>query len=122
MKRYSIGSAYIFDEDMIVESLHGRYVLYKDYKEMADYAERLVEHGNLPCLPKDLENLREANASFAQENFELTEFKRRVSRPLTELEIKDIYNKALLDEDSHLFMWEKIIKMTHELLLNKVVK
>ena len=33
-----------------------------------DYCNRLVEIGDLPCLPKDLENLREANLSFAMEN------------------------------------------------------
>ena len=40
-------------------------------KEAQDYADKLVEHKDMVCLPKDLENLREANAHFAQENFEL---------------------------------------------------
>lgn len=46
----------------------GAWVTYQDYKWMSDYADRLVEFGNLPCLPKDLENLREANLQLAMEN------------------------------------------------------
>jgi len=37
--------------------------------ESRAYADKLAE--GLPCLPADIENLREANAHFAQENFEL---------------------------------------------------
>lgn len=33
-----------------------------------DYCDRLVAQSNMPCLPKDLENLRDANTSFAMEN------------------------------------------------------
>jgi len=40
-------------------------------KEAQDYADKLIEHKDMICLPKDLENLREANTHFAQENFEL---------------------------------------------------
>lgn len=47
---------------------NGDWVRYEDYKEMADYADRLVEFGKLPCLPADLDNLREANLKFAMEN------------------------------------------------------
>ena len=46
----------------------GEYVLFEDYKEMCDYADRLVEHKDMPCLPADLANLRTANAHFAEEN------------------------------------------------------
>jgi len=49
----------------------GEYVLYSDYKWMCDYADRLVEHGNLPCLPADLDNLRKANAALATEVHEM---------------------------------------------------
>ena len=46
----------------------GNYVLFEDYKWMSDYADRLVEHKDMVCLPTDLANLREANAHFAIEN------------------------------------------------------
>jgi hypothetical protein len=49
----------------------GEYVSFEDYKAMSDYADRLVEHKDMVCLPADLENLRNANAVLAQENFEL---------------------------------------------------
>lgn len=54
-----------------VECPNGRYVEYEDYEHLSDYCDRLVEIGKLPCLPKDLENLRKANTSFAQENHRL---------------------------------------------------
>lgn len=122
VKRYYLWSDPMDGDIQMGEHEAGAFVQWEDYEWMSDYAQRLVEHGNLPCLPKDLENLRETNTSFAMENFELTEFKSRVSAPLTESDIKDIYNTALLDQDSTLFMWEKLIKTTHEHLLNKVVK
>lgn len=53
------------------ECPNGEYVKYEDFKYLSDYCDRLVEVGKLPCLPKDLENLRNANAAFAQENHEL---------------------------------------------------
>ena len=49
----------------------GEYVMWKDYEWMSNYADRLVEFANLPCLPKDLDNLREANARLAAENHDL---------------------------------------------------
>lgn len=49
------------------------YVEFNDYKELMDYVNKIVEFANMPCLPKDLEVLRDANAKFAQENFELKE-------------------------------------------------
>ena len=54
-----------------VECPNGRYVEYKDYEHLSDYCDRLVEIGKLPCLPKDLENLRKTNTEFAQENLDL---------------------------------------------------
>lgn len=54
-----------------VECPNGEYVKYEDYKYLSDYCDRLVEIGKLPCLPKDLENLRNANTKFAQENHDL---------------------------------------------------
>lgn len=42
------------------------YVAFEDYEEIADYCDRLVDF--LPCLPKDVDNLRGANGRFAIEN------------------------------------------------------
>lgn len=47
------------------------WVSYETYKWLADYTARLVEHSNMPCLPADLDNLREANAKLAEENHNL---------------------------------------------------
>lgn len=49
----------------------GGWVLFSDYEKVVEYADRLVVLSDLPCLPKDLENLRNANAAFAEENFQL---------------------------------------------------
>ena len=65
------GSYYEFSG--MEQHTEGEYVLYKDYKWMCDYADRLVEHGNLPCLPADLDNLRNANAALATEVHEMKE-------------------------------------------------
>ena len=63
MNRYS----YVTDCG-VVEDPNGDYVKYSDYEELSDYADSLVKFSKISCLPKDLENLRSANASFAQEN------------------------------------------------------
>lgn len=42
----------------------GEWVRYGDYKELLAYADKLAE--GLPCLPKDIEVLRSANAALAQ--------------------------------------------------------
>jgi hypothetical protein len=55
----------------IVERPDGEFVKYEDYKYLSDYCDHLVSFSKLPCLPKDLENLREANAFFATENQQL---------------------------------------------------
>jgi len=47
--------------------------LEEQLQKAQDYAERLVEHKDMVCLPKDLENLREANSHFATENHILKE-------------------------------------------------
>ena len=65
VKRYS------FLAGQFRENENVKWVSYEDYKEMSDYADKLVEFGKLPCLPADLENLRTANAQFATENEEL---------------------------------------------------
>jgi len=47
----------------------GEWVSYNDYRELSEYADKLAE--GLPCLPKDIEVLRDANATLAQRVFEL---------------------------------------------------
>lgn len=39
-----------------------------ELQEAHDYADRLVEHKDMVCLPADLANLRKANTHFAIEN------------------------------------------------------
>lgn len=73
IKRYS----YVTDCG-INEDPDGDYVKYDDYKWLSDYADRLVELGKLPCLPADLENLREANAALAMEVHTLREALRMI--------------------------------------------
>ena len=71
IKRYKMEFDTISHTLYGVECPNGRYVEYEDYEHLSDYCDRLVEIGKLPCLPKDLENLRNANTSFAQENHDL---------------------------------------------------
>lgn len=54
--------------EMVLDS-SGEWVRYEDYKELSEYADKLAE--GLPCLPKDIEVLRSANAALAQRVFEL---------------------------------------------------
>ena len=65
VKRYNLTNPY---DCGMEKHPTGEYVLFEDYKQMSDYADRLVEHKNMVCLPADLKNLREANAHFATEN------------------------------------------------------
>ena len=71
IKRYKVEYDSISHTIFGVECDNGRFVEYKDYEHLSDYCDRLVEVGKLPCLPKDLENLRNANTQFAIENEEL---------------------------------------------------
>ena len=71
VKKYTLDYETMSMSIVGVECPNGEYVKYEDYKYLSDYCDRLVEVGKLPCLPKDLENLRKANASLAQENHDL---------------------------------------------------
>lgn len=71
IKRYKMKFDTISHTLYSVECPNGEYVKYEDYEHLSDYCDRLVEIGKLPCLPKDLENLRNANTKFAQENHDL---------------------------------------------------
>ena len=44
-----------------------------ELEEAKNYANELVDHKNMICLPADLANLRKANADFAMENHKLQE-------------------------------------------------
>jgi len=46
--------------------------LLEEVEHLRAYTDHLVEFSRLPCLPKDLEVLREANANFANDVFDLT--------------------------------------------------
>jgi hypothetical protein len=67
VKRYKVEYDSISHTIFGVECDNGRFVEYKDYEHLSDYCDRLVEVGKLPCLPKDLEVLR----NFAIENADL---------------------------------------------------
>ena len=60
----------------IAEAANRLEELEEQLKEAQDYADKLVEHKDMVCLPKDLENLREANSYFATENHMLKEQQR----------------------------------------------
>jgi hypothetical protein len=57
----------LFDSDM------SRSILLRDVAFWRDYADKLVAHKDMVCLPKDLQNLRAANSQFATENHILKE-------------------------------------------------
>lgn len=65
VKRYNLTNPY---DCGMEKHPTGNYVLFEDYKWMSDYADRLVEHKDMVCLPTDLANLRAANTHFAAEN------------------------------------------------------
>jgi hypothetical protein len=57
-----------FSAEMELNS-SGEWVRYNDYRELSEYADKLAE--GLPCLPKDIEVLRDANTTLARRVFEL---------------------------------------------------
>lgn len=59
------------DDGSMDEYLTGRFVSYDDYMELSDYADRLVAHKDMICLPMDLQLLRESNLALAIENHSL---------------------------------------------------
>ena len=69
------------DSPIDVAQRHSRYIeaskriyeLEEQLQQANEYADRLVEHKDMVCLPADLANLREANAAFAIENHDLKE-------------------------------------------------
>lgn len=76
VKRYNFYAKFTSVGSNITEAgmrsdCNGEFVRYSDYKHLSDYCDHLVNFSKLPCLPKDLELLREANAKFATENYNL---------------------------------------------------
>ena len=66
------------NEEILVELMEQIHRLHKEnakliweLDEAKKYADDLVEHSNMPCLPADLRNLRQANEHFAVENAKL---------------------------------------------------
>ncbi len=69
----------------------GSYVRYEDYKHLSDYCDHLVMFSKLPCLPKDLENLRNSNASMADQINRLTAENEKLKQSINK--ISHIINK-----------------------------
>lgn len=67
MAPLKIGDAYNvkkYVEDLKIENEQ----LDAEVTHLREYTDYLVSFSKLPCLPKDLDNLREANLKFAEEN------------------------------------------------------
>lgn len=78
----------------------GNLVYYSDYEELSKYADSLVEFGKLPCLPKDLENLRSANSAFATENHILKERIRELESKLNSMKNISVNSGGFVLESS----------------------
>lgn len=61
-------------------------ILTHELEESRKYADELVEHSNMPCLPADLRNLRQANEHFAVENQRLKEEIKELDRKLKSIQ------------------------------------
>ena len=60
-----------------------------ELQEANDYADRLVAHKNMACLPADLANLREANARFAFDNHMLRDKLDKLQKELKHISNND---------------------------------
>jgi hypothetical protein len=102
----------------MTECKTGKYVRYEDVEELQKevdhlkvYTDHLVSFSKLPCLPKDLENLREVNLKIFQENEklkkELEKYREQKCDKFQELKDGDIIQKGdlfLNDENE----WELV--------------
>lgn len=61
-------------------------ILTQELEEARKYADDLVEHSNMPCLPADLRNLRRTNEHFAVENEKLKEEVKELNRKLKSIQ------------------------------------
>ena len=63
-----------------VKTLHEENArLHSEVSRLEKYADDLVEHSNMPCLPADLRNLRTANLALATENESLKKQNKKYS-------------------------------------------
>lgn len=107
IKRYDFEEDGMTGEARMGKSKKGFYVKYKDWKEMSDYADRLVSLGNLPCLPADLENLRESNAAMADEIEHLRTKYEKVSRDESEYTpLQDYFKNVVLNSELPAHAWK----------------
>ena len=60
--------------------------LMQELEQSKKYADDLVEHSNMPCLPADLRNLRQTNEHFAVENEKLKEEVKELNRKLKSIQ------------------------------------
>ena len=67
--------------------------LKKDIDWYKRYTDALVEHKDMVCLPSDLKNLRESNATLATENEELKKQVETLNRIITEAWFTDVEEK-----------------------------
>ena len=67
--------------------------LKKDLAWYKDYADRLVAHKDMVCLPADLKNLRESNAALATENEELKKKVETLKGVITQAWFADVEEK-----------------------------
>ena len=67
--------------------------LKKDLAWYKDYADRLVNHKDMVCLPADLKNLRESNAALAIENQELKKQVETLKGVITQAWFTDVEEK-----------------------------
>jgi FtsZ-binding cell division protein ZapB len=66
-----------------VKTLHEENArLHSKVRHLEKYTDDLVEHSNMPCLPADLRNLREANLALATENESLKKQNKKYSEAL----------------------------------------
>lgn len=67
-----------------------------ELQEAKDYADKLIDHKDMICLPADLANLREANARFAFDNHML-----RDKLDKLEKELKHISNDEFRNDQQY---------------------
>jgi len=67
--------------------------LKKELDWYKDYADRLVEHKDMVCLPADLKNLRESNLKLATENEELKKQVETLRGVITQAWFTDVEEK-----------------------------
>jgi len=67
--------------------------LKKELDWYKNYADRLVEHKDMVCLPADLKNLRESNLKLATENEELKKQVETLKGVITQAWFTDVEEK-----------------------------